>query len=351
MRRLPPLSIALLATLSLLCQSCGAEPAASPPVAPPTKTPAVPPAAAPAGERPKDPTPAPAAAGKSVILISWDGLDRAVVKELLKDNKLPNLAALIKAGSFQEIQVKGHETETRPSHAEMLTGLSADVTGVRSNGEGDAVPVGTTIFERLKAAMGKDGVATIMVVGKAYVGTLVPDGSRPSIDTFDAASRRANVVGPLALAALEKHKRQRFMAFFHFLDPDSAGHGYGRDSQQYRQAAGLCDEWLGAMVELLKKEKLDGSTYFYVMVDHGFDVGGHQHHNAPDSWLATNDPDVARGGIIADVPATILARFGVDAAKLKPELLGKPLTGKPAAAEPKKAPEVKPEPVEPVEMK
>ncbi|HOX05028.1 MAG TPA: alkaline phosphatase family protein [Planctomycetota bacterium] len=302
-RRLLPAAFLVLAGA---CSCRGAEP-----------SPAAPPAAA--ADRP------------NAILISWDGLSRDVVRELLKDKKLPNLAKLVEAGSFQEITVKGHETETRPGHAEMLTALSADATGVRSNYEGGPVPEGTVIFDRLKAALGKDAVATIVVTGKAYVGSLVPDGSRKALDLFDAGSRGAATVGPLALGALEKNKARRFAAFFHFLDPDSAGHGYGRDSAQYRQAAVTCDAWLGAIADWLKKEKLDGSTLIYVMADHGMDPGGHQHHNAPDSWLATNDKTVIRGGTIADVPATLLARMGVDLKTLKPELLGKPLVGKPAA--------------------
>ncbi len=323
----------LAAAFLTVCQSCGAEPSGS---GPDGGVPAKPPE-----------QPATASADRpNVILISWDGLDRAVLKELLDGGKLPNLAALVKAGSLQDIEVKGHETETRPGHAEMLTGLSADVTGIRSNFNGGAVPAGTTVFERLKVALGREGVVTIMVTGKGYVGTLMPEEARQAIDTFDAGSRPSTVVGPLALAAIEKYKERRYLAFFHFLDPDSAGHGYGRDSAQYRNATVVCDEWLGAMVEALKKQKLEGATLFYVMADHGFDPGGRMHSNAPDSWLATNDKTVTKGGTIADVPATILARFGVDVAGLKPELLGKPLTGKPAGKEAgeKKSSEARTEP-------
>lgn len=314
----------ILFSFAVACCSCAGE--AAKPADAPTPTPA----------------PAPAAAkGPNAILIVWDGLDRSVVQELLKADKLPNLAALIKAGSLQDIDVKGHETETRPGHAEMFTGLSAEVTGVKSNHEGENVPEGTTIFERIKAAHDKDAVAAIMVTGKAYVGALVPERSRGKFDVFDAGTRTASTVGPLALAALVKYKEQRFVALFHFLDPDSAGHGFGSDSQEYRKAGMICDQWLGLIVEQLKKNKVDENTLIYVMADHGFDKSARVHHNAPHSWLATNDPKVGHGGTIGDVPATILERFGVDPAKLKPELIGKPLTGKGDAE--KKAPAAQPE--------
>jgi hypothetical protein len=68
-----------------------------------------------------------------IILFSWDGLDRKVLKELLAARRLPFLAAVIEEGSYQDIDVRGHATSTKPGHAEMLTGLAADVTGVWSN--------------------------------------------------------------------------------------------------------------------------------------------------------------------------------------------------------------------------
>jgi len=316
--------VALLG-LALSCQSCAGEPAGTPKAGPPASV------------------PAPAAQPANAILICWDGVDRSVLKELLKDGKLPHLATVIKAGSLQDIDVKGHQTETRPGHAEMFTGLSAEVNGIPSNHEGESVPEGTTIFEILKKHLGKDRISTAMITGKAYVGTVVSPKGREGIDTCDVGSRLANVVGPLCLAALEKHKKQRFFAFFHFLDPDSAGHSSGSDSQEYRQAAVACDAWLGAINDFLKKEKLAESTLIYVMADHGFDKAARMHSNAPDSWLATNDKEVTRGGIIADVPATILARFGVELEKLEPKLLGKPLSGKPAPADSQKHPSPVPE--------
>jgi hypothetical protein len=58
-------------------------------------------------EAPAVAAPAPDVAPKNVILISWDDLDRPVMKEVLDKGKLPNLAALIKEGSLQSIEVRG----------------------------------------------------------------------------------------------------------------------------------------------------------------------------------------------------------------------------------------------------
>jgi len=319
-------------------------------------------------EAPAVAAPAPDVVPQNVILISWDGLDRPVMKEVLDKGKLPNLAALIKEGSLQSIEVKGHVTVTKPGHAEMLTGLDTKTTGVRSNADYQPIPEGYTIFERMQKELGgKDKIHTFMVTGKlAHVGgrgpdeiagagkkggakkkKALPDGAdnvpeaekkpvekgepffltRKALDVFDAAQRDADEVGPLALKYLEQSKTPRFLAFIHFSDPDHAGHKHGSGSEEYRKAAEDCDEWLGKIVAWVKKEKLYDQTLIYVMTDHGFDVDARSHGNAPHSWLATNDKAVTHGGTLADVPATILARLGLDVAKLEPKLIGKPLTG------------------------
>ena len=326
------------------------------------------------GARAEDDVMAPQGAPQNVILISWDGLDRPVVKELLDKNKLPNLAALISEGSMQEIEVRGHPTVTKPGHAEMLTSLASETTGVYSNAKYEPIPEGDTIFERMQKFLGgKDKIHTFMVTGKlAHVGGRGPDeiaaqgkkggkaGKKPgkrardlpegadnvpaaekqgpekgepffltrkALDVFDAAQRDAEETGPLCLKYLEKYKDPRFLAFLHFSDPDHAGHKHGSDSKEYREAAEDCDKWLGKIVKWVKEQKLYDKTLIYVTTDHGFDPAAHTHSHAPHSWLVTNDKLVTHGGTIADIPATILSRFGVDIDKLEPKLIGKPLTG------------------------
>ncbi|MDI6783711.1 MAG: alkaline phosphatase family protein [bacterium] len=304
---------------------------------------------------------------KNVILISWDGLDRSVVKELLAQNQLLNLARLIREGSMQDIEVTGHVTVTKPGHAEMLTGLSADQTGVYSNMKFQPIPEGYTVFERLQKQLGgKAQIRTIMVTGKlAHVGNRGPEEAQKSLlqkkkklqkkageqtppgaddtiksvkgepfyltkthlDVCDVAQRSAAEVGQLSLKYLAEHKDSRFFAFLHFSDPDHAGHQHGIDSKEYREAAIACDDQLGKIMTWLKEGRLYTQTLIYVMTDHGFDEHGKSHSFAPHSWLVTNDKKVTRSGIIADVPATIMVRFGIDISKLDPKLLGYELTG------------------------
>lgn len=298
----------------------------------------------------------------NVILISWDGLDRSVVEELLSKNRLPNLAKLINEGSYRKIEIVGHPTCTKPSHAEMLTGLSAEKTGVFSNRDYKPIPEGYSIFERVQEHLGgKDKIRTIMVAGKlaniggrspeeikaqiekiknkqnkkkayrqAYSSTVLNHGepfylTKKSLDVFDVASRNAQVVGQLSLKYLEQFKEPRFLAFIHFSDPDHMGHKHSMASEEYRQAAVDCDKWLGEIINWLKNQNLYDKTLIYVTTDHGFDKDAKTHGNAPHGWLATNDKAVKRDGFLADIPATILWRFGVNLENLDPKLIGKPL--------------------------
>lgn len=293
---------------------------------------------------------------QNVILISWDGLDRSAVRKMYTQKTLPNLMALTDEGSWHKIDVVGHRTCTKPGHAEMLTGLSAEITGVFSNSDFQPIPEGYTVFEKLQEHFGKDKIRTIMVTGKlAHVGGRGPDVVRIEmekkaknpkqlqkiqnrevkgepfyltknhLDVFDNAQRDASETGPLCLKYLDEYKSDRLFAFLHFSDPDHSGHKYGSSSQEYLDAAAECDKGLGEIVSWLKSENLYDRTVIYVMADHGFDKNAKTHNDAPNSWLVTNDPDVGKDGIIADVPATILARFGVDVNILEPPLLGKPL--------------------------
>ncbi|MCR4401500.1 MAG: alkaline phosphatase family protein [Firmicutes bacterium] len=376
---------------------------------------------------------------KNAILISWDGVQREHLRELLDAGQLPNLEALIAEGAIVEIDVT-HKTDTKAGHAQMLTGYGPEVTGVFSNSVYRPIPKGYTIFERLEDEFGDDGIATIMVtgkggnlgsqgpasearragmsiarrarsrsggtrlldrtrlksesisreqvlerlekvfgddkVGRAIVSTMTEFRSRvlkellprlqsaripqlprlprlperakaryrgavqlrlrrgepyynakQDIDLFQGDQPRpADEVGQLALNSLDRYGTQRFFAFFHFGDPDAAGHKHGENSQDYSNAIVEVDRWLGRIVEKLKQLGVYERTRIYVTSDHGFDEGKTSHSMAPYVFLATNDETIQRRGDQRDVAPTILSRMGVDVSKIEPPLPGRLLT-------------------------
>ncbi len=189
----------------------------------------------------------------------WDGTQRAHLLELYNDGKLPNLASLAREGTFFPMAIADHATDTKAGHSEMLTGYGPDVTGVTSNGRFRAIPTGLTLFERLKSEFGRRGISTAAITGKYANLAEILKNALPAIDKASIKQAEADEVGAQALQVLEAFRDRPFFAFFHFADPDHAGHGYGENSTQYSQAIETCDHWLGEIVAKLKALGLDGA--------------------------------------------------------------------------------------------
>jgi hypothetical protein len=312
---------------------------------------------------------------ENAVLVSLDGLDRDVVTELMAAGRLPNLRGLADAGTAVSLDITDHPTMTKTSHAILLTGLGPEETGVVDNRHFQPVPQGLTLFDRFQLHhRGPESAYTAFVASKEgnvggrgprqaqedilrkFRGTArnpAPEAAgqggdlawvrsirgepffltRRSLDLFDSAHRTADQTGPLALEALEGCRDAPCLVFLHFADPDVAGHRSGHDSPEYRQAAELCDAWVGRVLERIRADGLEDRTLVYVVTDHGFDPHGNNHLWAPHSWLVTNDRSVARNGDLYDVPATILSALGVARAPELPGLRGAPLDGpRPRAA-------------------
>ncbi|MHC4660540.1 MAG: alkaline phosphatase family protein [Planctomycetota bacterium] len=293
---------------------------------------------------------------KNAILISWDGVQRNHLKECLYRKELPNLAALAEEGTITEIYLST-KTDTKCGHTVMLTGYVPEITGVFSNKVFRPIPEGYTILERAEKHFGTENIVTLMLTGKAnHVGSKGPgvegtkkklrgvDGTeglkhegqpyhltKKNIDVWDGdIARPATQVGPKTIKYLEQYKNmdsdKRFLFFFHFSDPDHAGHAHGENSKEYNDAIITCDNWLGKIVEKLKELELYDETAIFVNSDHGFDEGGYGHNQAPYVFLATNACKNLRWGMQFDVGPTVLDVLGIDSAKFEPPLSGTPLT-------------------------
>ncbi len=282
----------------------------------------------------------------NAILISLDGARRERLYSMLAADKLPAMKQFKTNGALVEIKVEGHQTETGPGHAEMLTGLPKEITNVYTNPKYDAIPEGLTIGERLKKALGKDNIVVMMVMGKmGYMGARSPAeftetekdswwgnltqpyiNARKNIDFwFGDEARATDVVGAKGITYLQKFKDKRFFMFLHFKDTDAVGHTFGENSAAYEAAFVIEDAWIGKIIDKLKDLKIYDKTLIYITADHGFDKGEKTHLDAPDIFLATNDKTVKKNGTQADIVPTILTQFNIDLSKLEPKLPGKPL--------------------------
>lgn len=271
---------------------------------------------------------------KQAVLIVLDGTEREVLKALIKEEKVPNLAAIAKEGSMQDIDVKDHKSVTFPGLTQITTGVDDEVSGVtdnKVNGKMPHVPKGMTVFERLEKIYGDSEITTIMfdtVVDADSAKRMRADNlfSQNKFDKEiiimedDFGKELSNLA-----AAIDTSKR--FLLMFYFNEPDHTGHVPAK-LEEYKKVLIRMDQHVGELRKWIS-DTLKAKPMIYATTDHGFEVDGEKlkgHKNAPNSWLITNDPAVKSAGIQADITPTILARFGVDLSKLdEPKLMGSPL--------------------------
>ncbi len=67
---------------------------------------------------------------KNIIVIGWDGAQRAHVQEMTARDELPNLTALSRQGKLIDIDVTNGATDTKAGWTQILTGYSCEITGV-----------------------------------------------------------------------------------------------------------------------------------------------------------------------------------------------------------------------------
>lgn len=269
---------------------------------------------------------------KGIILIGWDGTQRDLLKEQIKEQKLPNLSRIIQEGNLIDINVTTGDTSTKSGWAEILTGYSPEITGVYNNKyRYKPIQRGYTIFERLENYFGDKNIVTIFLAGKKN--NLGANGTKMKgepyritknhVDLFENGLGEAEKVGPRILEYINKIKDGRFFIFAEFSEPDELGHAFGEGSPAYIKGLLIEDMYLGEIVNSLKKLNIYDNTLIYVVSDHGFTKNLKEHNYAPETFLATNDPYVKRTpGDRKDIAPTILQRFGLNIGKIKPSLEG-----------------------------
>jgi len=282
----------------------------------------------------------------NIILFSWDGFQRNHCLELLRTGSLPNLQAFIDEGVFLNLTVIDHLTQTKPGHAQMLTGYRGRHTGIYSNEFFfHPVPDGYTLLERVEEYFGEENVVTCMITGKKknlevdpiaeleegeYCEKGIFSYVLEDIDVALVSEATSDIVGPRMIQFIEDYGNQHFVAFFHFAEPDKQGHQYRENSQQYDEGAISCDSWLGKILDKLDEMNIADRTLIYLITDHGFNEERQHHRMDPKIWMATNDlklkvnENETRCDMI-DVAPTIYHSLGIDAAYFAPSLDGYPL--------------------------
>ena len=279
----------------------------------------------------------PAGDFQRAILVSWDGVKRETLHELLEvadpsepcwggdsfpvdtgrvDAQgqpiytcLPTLAGLRPADApegspayapFQMIAchtTNDGNTMTKPQHASMLTGLNTETHGLPLNNTKGAVEPGVTIYEYLmntfdpaNAFGDRDETIfrTVHAGSKKYVGRSITRWAKKN-DALQIATSAGNDSNDRpggvrkARKYFERWKRDEielgrsdtdFFAFFHFKSPDWSGHRAGVGSNAYRRQIVRTDRKLYELLELLRSYGWS-DTAVLVTTDHGFHKAHH----------------------------------------------------------------------------
>ena len=248
-------------------------------------------------------TPVPVAGGpRAVIIVIWDGTQRAHLLEMLNGGQLPNLAAfvaenqpatwpVIKSPTCRPGSEAGYRTETGPGNSAIATGLGYSGMGNWTNDEPHPIPDGLTLWEWFKAR----GYATGIVSSKdlPFWPNTTLNNARGEIDYWKVANQPQAWVTDNALTFIRTHAGGRFFLWVHYQEPDSLGHGSGENSAEYSQGLVIDDRELGRIVDELRARGMLGDTALILTTDHGFNEGGTQHDtctaDTKDLFLAVNN--------------------------------------------------------------
>jgi predicted AlkP superfamily pyrophosphatase or phosphodiesterase len=212
-----------------------------------------------------------------VILVSFDGWRWDYIERV----RAPNLTALAARGVRATELVPSFPTLTFPNHYTIVTGLRPEHHGIVSNNIAD--PVLPDRFS-MSAATAKDPRwwggepiwTTAMRQGRRAASMFWPGADAPIAGAHptywqpfdDKFPNPARVTQVLEWLDLPEDQRPSFVSLY-FSDVDHAGHDYGPDSRELREAAAHLDDMLGLLAAGVRRRGLDDRTTIIVVSDHG----------------------------------------------------------------------------------
>jgi predicted AlkP superfamily pyrophosphatase or phosphodiesterase len=227
-----------------------------------------------------------------LILVSLDGFRW----DYLARGATPTLARLAREGVRAEALVPVFPTKTFPSHYSIVTGLHAEQHGVVANTmEDPELPGRFSMGNREAVADGRWwGGEPIWVTAERQGQRTAPffwpgseaelAGIRPTYWVpFDGAtSIEVRVDRVLDKLDLPGEERPTFLTLY-FEDVDGAGHRFGPDSAEVREAMVRVDRGVGRLVRGLERRALLDRVHLVVVSDHGMSA------TSPDRQIYLDD--------------------------------------------------------------
>lgn len=245
--------------------------------------------------------PAAPAASQIVVLVSFDGWRH----DYLERYKPPTLAALASRGVRAEGLIPQFPSKTFPNHYTLVTGLRLASHGIVSNNMLDpALPGRFAMSNRDVIADprwwgGEPIWNTAERQGKVAAAMFWP-GSEAPINgrqlTFwmkfdDKFPHAARVAQALDWLRLPEGRRPSFVTLY-FSDVDTAGHRFGPDSAEVREAALLVDRALGEFVAGVESLGLAHLVNYVVVSDHGMAATAPERMIRLDDFIDVESVDV-----------------------------------------------------------
>lgn len=222
-----------------------------------------------------------------VVIISIDGLR----PDALDIATTPMLDELRARGAYCPQAQTISLSITLPSHASMLSGMTADKHGIQWGLPYIGWPgmEGPTLFNVAHDA----GLSTAMIFGKEKMNYLVLPNS---VDYLFGVDAHDPEIKDQALELIEAGLPN--LLFIHFPDTDRVGHAYGWMSDNQFYAITFVDGLIGEIVAALENGGYLANTLLIITADHG----GHGFDHGDDSPLDRTIPWLAVGpGVPQDV--------------------------------------------------
>jgi predicted AlkP superfamily pyrophosphatase or phosphodiesterase len=273
------------------------------------------------------PAPAPPAAGDIVILISLDGWRWDYLERFAP----PTLSRLAAGGVRAEGLIPQFPSKTFPNHYTIVTGLTLANHGIVSNNMRDPVIPGRYSMSNREVLadsrwwggepiwntaerQGKVAAPMFWPGSEAVIGGRQATYWKPFDDDLP---NRDRVNQLLEWLKLPEGQRPSFLTLY-FSDLDNAGHSFGPDAEQTREAALGVDRSVGDLVAGVAAAGLADRVNYVIVSDHGMAALSRDRMIVVDDYI-----DPATADIIDWAPVLGLAPKDGDVEKMYSALRGK----------------------------
>jgi hypothetical protein len=247
----------------------------------------------------------------NLVIVIWDGTQRAHLLEMLEHGDLPNLQRLlgqshglilpaIDSMTCEPGSGDSYRTETGPGNSALAAGVGYPGMANWRNTEPHPIPKNLTIWEWFK----ERGYVTAIVSSKDEPFWPLPplQNARPQIDYWRVGHHPQSWVTDGALWFVEAYARHPLFLWVHYKEPDTLGHRLGENSVEYSRSLVTNDIELGRLIGGLQAQALEDDTLLVVTTDHGFNEGGFQHDTCgPDTkqlFLVASKSQTALSGCV-----------------------------------------------------